>query len=83
MARPVLHIINECLEKDKVAKEWKRASMTPIHKGGDKEDPLNYGPVSATSIVCKECEKVIRKSWTSFVEKKEMLRKKEFGLREG
>ena len=83
LVEPICHIINHSLEKGRLPKEWKRADITPIYKGGEKEDPLNYRPVSLTSIVCKLCEKVIRKRWTSFLEKKEMLTKKQFGFREG
>ena len=32
-------------------KEWKRTDLILIYKIGNKEEPLNYKPVSLTSIV--------------------------------
>ena len=41
----------------------------PIHKGGDKEEPLNYRSVSLTSRVANICEK-INDRWLTFLEDK-------------
>ena len=40
----------------------------PIHKGGHKEEELNYRPVSLTSIVAKMCEKIVKDIWLKFLE---------------
>ena len=53
----------------------------PIYKNGNEEEPLNYRPVSLTSIVCKICEKVINKQWTDYLEKEGMITDKQFGFR--
>ncbi len=47
----------------RVPKDWKRANITPIFKGGNKENQLNYGPVSLTSVVGKLCERTIKERW--------------------
>ena len=39
--------------------DWKRATVVPIHKGGDGLLVTNYRPVSLTSVVCKQMEHVI------------------------
>jgi len=39
--------------------DWKRATVIPIHKGGDRSLTKNYRPVSFTSAVCKQMEHVI------------------------
>ena len=39
--------------------DWKRATVIPIHKGGDRLLVKNYRPVSLTSVVCKQMEHVI------------------------
>ena len=83
LVKPVYHIINHSLETGRLPKDWKRANVVPIYKGGEKEDPLNYRPVSLTSVMCKLCEKVIKKRWIDFLEKEEMLNKRQFGFREG
>ena len=49
-----IYDINKCfLKTGKVPKEWKRADIMPIYKNRNKKEPLNYRPVSLTSIVCK------------------------------
>ena len=59
------------MKQGKVPNEWKRAEIIPIHKSSNKEEPLNYRPVSLTSIICKVCEKIIKKQWTRYLEKEE------------
>jgi len=39
--------------------DWKRATVIPIPKGGDRSLVTNYRPVSLTSVVCKQMEHVI------------------------
>ena len=46
----------------------------PIYKNGNKEESFNYRPVSLTSIVCKICEKVIKKQWTNYLEREAELK---------
>ena len=36
--------------------DWKRATVVPIHKGGDRSLVSNYRPVSLTSVVFKQME---------------------------
>ena len=47
--------------------DWKRATVIPINKGGDRSLVTNYRPVSLTSVVCKQMKHVIasflRKVW--------------------
>ena len=57
--------------------------MVPIYKSGGKEEPLNYRPVSLTSVVCKLCERVIKKRWTEFLEEHKLLTNRQFGFRKG
>lgn len=52
-------------------------------KKGSKQDPLNYRPVSLTSIVCKVLEEIIRKVWVEHLEMNELLTKSQFGFRKG
>jgi len=39
--------------------DWRRDTVVPIHKGGDRSLFTNYRPVSSTSVVCKQMEHAI------------------------
>ena len=48
-----------------VPKPWKQAIIHPIYKGGARHNPMNYRPISLTSIPCKLMEKLINRSLRS------------------
>ena len=54
-----------------------------IHKGGSKEVPLNYRPVSLLCILIKVLEGMIRDVWIDFLEERGSLSAKQFGFRKG
>ena len=54
----------------------------PVYKNGNKEESLNYRPVSLSSIVCKICE-VIKKQWTDYLEREGIITGRQFGFRTG
>ena len=57
----MLHsIIESSLDESRILLDWKRAIIVPIHKGVDKEEPLNYRLVSLTSIVAKIYGKIVK-----------------------
>jgi hypothetical protein len=39
--------------------DWRRATVVPIHKEGDRSLVTNYRPISLTLVVCKQIEHVI------------------------
>ena len=59
LVEPIWNVINSSLKEGKVPRELKRANIIPIYKGGKKTEPLNYRPVSLTSVVSKICEVII------------------------
>ena len=80
---PIHHIIASSISTGEVPEEWKRANIVPLFKSGCKEDPLNYRPVSLTSIVCKICEKVIKDRWNKHLEENKLVSERQFGFRKG
>ena len=61
------------LAEGRVPIAWKRADIVPIYKGGNKGDPLNYRPVSLTSVVVKICERLIKNRWMKHLEESKVL----------
>ena len=68
LVEPIWNVINSSLKEGKVPREWKRANIIPIYKGGKKTEPLNYRPVSLTSVVSKICEVIIKEQWVKYLE---------------
>lgn len=83
LLKPIYEIVKCSLDSGKVPTDWKRANIVPIYKGGNKEEPLNYRPVSLTSILCKMCERVIKRRWIKVLEENRLLSPTQFGFREG
>ena len=58
---PLTIILNKSIKTGEIPDIWKEAVITPIFKGGLKELPSNYRPVSLTSQIAKlleNCEMV-------------------------
>lgn len=83
LAEKVCEVIDASLREGVVPQDWKRANIVPIYKSGNKRDPLNYRPVSLTSVVAKMCERVVKNRWTDFLEKNDILCECQFGFRKG
>ena len=80
----VIHNIIVCSFKEgKVPLDWKRANIVLIYKGGSKENPLNYRPVSLTSVVAKICERIVKARWMQYLEESNILTGRQFGFRSG
>ena len=59
LARPLSIIYHQSWVTGKVPDDWELASVTPIHKKGDKEDPGNYRPGILTSVPGKVMEQFV------------------------
>ena len=55
----------------------------PIYKNENKEEPLNNRPVSLTNILCKICEKVMKKQWTDYLQRAGIITDRQFEFRIG
>ncbi len=76
-------LVRISLRQGRVPRDWKRANIVPIYKGGNRENPLNYRPVSLISVVGKICEKIIKNAWMTYLEGNGILTDCQFGFRRG
>jgi hypothetical protein len=53
------HLLEITMNNGALPGDWRRATVVPVHKGGDRFLVTNYRPVSLTSVVCKEMEHAI------------------------
>lgn len=63
--------------------DWKNASVHPIYKKGDRADPLNYRPVSLTSILCKQMEHIIVSQMNKYLSEHNLMYERQHGFRAG
>ena len=78
----ILELFNQCLKKGEIPKNWKISKITMIPKKSDnKQDPLNYRPISLTSCICKFFEKIIRNRLQKFLEDRNLLANSQSGFR--
>jgi hypothetical protein len=64
-----------------VPKDWLVANVTTLFKKGDKSQPINYRPVSLTSVPCKIMEHVIFKHIMDHLDKHSILMDFQHGFR--
>lgn len=81
LAVPVSLIIRKSLDLGLVPALWLLGSLCPIYKKGDILDPLNYRPVSLTSVICKLCEKLVRKVVVEHLEENKLIYDGQHGFR--
>ena len=80
---PLMVIFRSSLDTGEVPDMFKTAFITPIHKGGSKNLPINFRPVSLTSHLVKTMEWVIRKPLVSFLEMNGKMNESQHGYRKG
>lgn len=79
---PLTAIYNLSLSEGVFPNEWKMASVTPIHKSGDRADPSNYRPISLLNAFSKILEKIVNRRLVKFAEKNNLLCDRQFGFRQ-
>jgi len=52
-------LLDITMNNSAILRDWKKAFVVPIYKGGDRSVVGKYRPVSLTSVVCKQMEHVI------------------------
>ena len=83
MGDKIYDLLSMSLDKGILPRDWKRANIVPIYKGGNRSNPLNYRPVSLTSVLGKMCERVVKDAWMKDLEDRNVLTERQFGFRSG
>ena len=79
---PVLTMLfNKCFEEENFLKSFKIASITPLHKEGDKSRPENYRTISLLSIFGKIFEFLIFDRVKNYIEKFKTIKVNQFVFR--
>ena len=80
---PFTKIYNQSIEIGIVPNILKVSQVTPVYKNGDVSDPGNYRPISTLSPFSKVFERLIYNQLNSFLEKRDIMYKYQFGFRKG
>merc|ERR1712120_46889 len=80
LALPLSLMLRESIDEGKIPDILKLAYVTPIHKGGSRQKPEQYRPVSLTSHVMKVFERVIKKKIIEHLEKTEKINDGQHGF---
>ena len=75
-------IFDRSLELQEVPHDWRTANITALYKKGDKSQPVNYRPVSLTSVPCKVMEHILFKHIMEHLEANNILADFQHGFRE-
>ena len=70
------------LNQGVVPDDWRHANIVPLFKKGDKTNPINYRPVSLTSISCKLLEHIIHSNIMDHLDKHNFLNNAQHGFRQ-
>lgn len=74
-------IFSQSLNSCQLPDDWKIGKVVPLFKSGDVHNPLNYRPISLTSISCKLFEHIIYSSLVTFLENNSFFSPHQHGFR--
>jgi hypothetical protein len=80
MAKPLAMIFRRSLSNGRAPEMFKQANVKPIFKSGDKQEAINYRPISLTSIVCKVMESIIREHMMSHLQRLNLISRDQHGF---
>ena len=80
---PLSLLFQKSLKSMNVPSYWKSAHVMPLFKSGVHSDPLNYRPISLTSVCCKTFERIVVSKLTAYLEDNRLLSPHQFGFRSG
>ena len=83
IAEPLTYIYNQSLSTGSFPAAWKRSNVTPVHKGGESDDPGNYRPISVVPVVAKVLEKIIASQLSLYLESHHLLHDLQGAYRHG
>ena len=83
MALPLYLLFSKSLRIKSIPAPWKTSNISPIFKKGAHSDPLNYRPISLTSVCSKSMERIIVSAIHDYLDQNSILSPSQFGFRAG
>ena len=82
-ANPLCKLLNLSISTNSFPNQWKIAKVTPLHKGGARNDINNYRPISVLPILSKILEKHVASSLSVFLRHNNLLYELQSAFRSG
>lgn len=79
----ITHLTNLCFETGKFPTALKKSIITPVLKGGDREEVSNYRPISVLPAISKVLEKLLNTRLLKYLKKYNIISKSQFGFQQG
>ena len=83
LAYPLYLIFKDSFYSRRVPKQWSVSNIIPIFKKGSRCNPLNYRPISITSVCCKTMERIVTNRLVEYLETNGILATEQYGFRKG
>ena len=78
---PILtRIFNQSIEEGTVPQDWLSANVCPVYKKGKRSLPINYRPISLTSVACKTLEHIIAHNIMRHIDMHKILKPYQHGF---
>ena len=74
-------LLDTTMNNGTLPEDWRKATVVPVQKGGDRSSVTNYRPVSLTSVVCKQMEHFIASYLRQVWDKNDWLYEGQHGFR--
>ena len=81
LSLPLSIIFNSSLSWGSLPCEWLVSFVVPIYKSGGRYNPLNYRPISLTSVPCKVMERLMVRLMMDYLDSNSLLSAHQFGFR--
>ena len=82
-ANPLCKLLNLSISTNSFPNHWKTAQVTPLHKGGVRNDINNYRPISVLPIPSKILEKHVASSLSVFLRDNNLFYELQSAFRSG
>ena len=80
---PLSIIFLNSVQSGVLPQEWLSSAVVPIYKKSNRYDPLNYRPVSLTSVPCKVLEKIVVNHIFEYLNENGLISRYQYGFRAG
>ena len=83
LAYPLYLICQKSLQCGNLPAQWKVSTVIPLFKKGSRYSPLNYRPISLTSVCCKTLEREIADALYDYLDSNRLFSHNQYGFRRG